>query len=590
MNGIKIKSLDNSLLLLFITCTLFPLLILTTVLTSVWQHKYTETQEAQTASLLYAIGNNIETYTDDLKRLSLSPHSYSDIMSFFTYVQNADYDNPQNAYKQLIITRNYISTVQNLLLTARADTLGICYIPIKDSTSDFYVSSRYSDLLILKDYPYWEQDWYQEALNNEGEIIYTASNEVSYYGKSPIKTFSIVRRVRDVYTKKDIGIIKVDLTYDLLETLFDNMESSERSFVGLIDDKGNVIYESDTIPHDLAISALTHSTASTETDTYRITRRTIAQTPWQLIYFASSDDINMQIYTNFATAFCIFIPLFLLAFILFKLRSGYITASLKQILSSIELVGKGNLETKIDTNLLYSHEFKQIGSHFNHMTEKLDSHVRSEYQAQLSQKTAEYRALQNQINPHFLYNTLNIFVTLNRLGYKNELESGLIKLSNIFRYTCSNEDHCTIAQEFHFVRQYLEIQKLRYEERLNFFIDCSHEVQDVVIPRLIVQPLAENAIKHGMEPSDKPITIKIHAQKCILQLESPIEYAVIIISNDGIGFNPNQKRIKESVGLSNITERLQLFDKDTFFYLRSGENCLTVEYILIPLKFTKPIK
>ncbi len=582
MKNIKINSINSNLIFLFISCSLLPLLILTSIMTFLWQDKNTQILETQSSSLLYAIANNIETYTDDLKRLSLSPHSYNDIMSFFTYVKNADYDNPDDPYQQFTISRNYISTVQNLLMTARADTLGICYVPLRDNSSKFYVSSRYSDLSVLNDYPYWKESWYHEALTNNGEIIYTAASKVNYYGQYPVKTFSVVRRVRDVYTKKNIGIIKVDLTYELLEHLFDNMECTKSSFVGLIDHNGNIIYGGDHISHELALSALDSSVVSSDQDTYRIIRKTVEGTPWQLIYFSSQRDVTYQIYTNFITAFCVFIPLFGLAFALFKLRSGRITASVKTILASMKQVGKGDLNTKIDTDALYGYEFTQISSYFNLMTERLDSHIRSEYQAQIYRKTAEYRALQNQINPHFLYNTLNIFVTLNRLGYKGELEVGLIKLSNIFRYTCSNDEYCTIAQELDFVQQYLDIQKLRYEERLNFLIACDYEVQGILIPKLIVQPLVENAIKHGMEPSEKPITIKIQVQKCTLRVDQPVDYVILTVSNDGIGFDASDQRIMRSVGLSNITERLNLYHKDSFFYLRSGENQLTIASILIP--------
>lgn len=580
----KKNSIHSHLIIIYISCTLVPILFLASILTYIFQYKNSQDQELQTTSLLYSIGNNIETYTDDLKRLSLSPHSYTDIMSFFTYVQNADYDNPEDPYKQYVITRDYTSTVQNLLLTARSDILGICYIPISHTyDNSLYVCSKYSGLTILNDYPYLQEDWYQEALHNNGDIIYTASSEVDYYGKKPVKTFSVVRRVRDVYTKKDIGIIKVDLTYDLLETLFKNMKCTNRSFVGLIDNKGNVIYENAPISDMLSQKALAGRTIKTDDDTYFLTYRKINETSWNLIYFSSQKDANGQIYKSCFIALIIFTITFIIAFCLFMMRSRRLTQSLQDILSGIEHVGSGDLDTSIETELLYSYELTKIGTQFNQMTKQLKLHIQNEYEAQLSQKVAEYKALQNQINPHFLYNTLNIFVTLNRLGYKNDLESGLIKLSNIFRYTCRNEENCTILQEFDFVRQYLEIQKLRYEERLNFIITCDYDIQDVVIPKLIVQPLVENAIKHGLEPSMDPITITVYAKKCTLNFEEPVNYAVIIISNDGIGFNPKEKSVASGIGLGNISERLNLFNKDSFFYIHSGEGILTVEYILIPL-------
>ena len=581
------KTLNTSLLILFLTSILIPLLMLTAFLTTYWQHNYLKIQESQYNTLLYSVTRNIETYTDDIKRLSLSPHTYRDLMSFYSYVQTEDYNNPDNPYNQLILTRNYSGTIQNLLTTSREDTLGICFAPIRQDHSNFYICSKFSELTVLKDYDYWNKKWYQQALNNNGRVIFTASEKVDYYSKNSIETFSVVRRVRDVYTKKDIGVIKVDLTQNVLKNIFNDIDSSTESILALINEDGSIICSNDLLSKDLAKKAMTVNKIITDKDTYIIKRQGIKDTSWQLIYFSSQKDILKQGYANFGLAFGMSILAFTIAFIVFKRRSIQITSSVQGILDTMEQVGHGNLDIQINSESLTSYELTTLSDHFNKMICSLNLHIKNEYQAQLSRKVAEYRALQNQINPHFLYNTLNIFVTLNRLGYKKELETAIIELSNIFRYTCNNVEYCTITQEFDFVSQYLRLQKFRYEERLVFEVLCEEEVKEVIMPKLIVQPLVENAIKHGLEPTDKPITIKVRAQKCTLNLEPPINYAVIIVSNDGLSFNPNLKRTKESIGLTNITERLNLFHKDSFFHIRSGENRLTVEYILIPLVTSK---
>ncbi len=584
------KTLNSSLLILFLTSILIPLLILTAFSTTYWQHNYLKVQENQYSALLSSVARNIETYTDDLKRLSLSPHAYSDLMSFYSYVQTEDYNDPSNPYRQFILSRNYAGTIQNLLATSREDTLGICFAPIRKNHSNFYISSKLSELTVLDNYAYWDEPWYQQALKNNGSVIYTAAETVNYYGKKSIETFSVVRRVRDVYTKRDIGVIKVDLTQDVLQDIFNDMDSSTKSILALINDDGSIICSNSYLSGKLGKDALSTDKIITDNDTYLIKRKGITDTSWQLIYFSSQNDISKQGYANFGLALGMSILAFAIAFAVFRKRSKKITSSVQCILDTMEEVGRGNLNVQINPEELTSYELTTLSNHFNKMTTSLDLHIKNEYQAQLSRKIAEYRALQSQINPHFLYNTLNIFVTLNRLGYKKELETAIIELSNIFRYTCNNEEFCTITQEFEFVRQYLQLQKFRYEERLIFQISADDEVQDVIIPRLIVQPLVENAIKHGMEPTSDPITIKVRAQKCILNLESPMDYAVIIVSNDGISFDPNHKKAKDSIGLANITERLNLFHKDSFFHIRSGENRLTVEYILIPLVTKKSLQ
>lgn len=240
---------------------------------------------------------------------------------------------------------------------------------------------------------------------------------------------------------------------------------------------------------------------------------------------------------------------------------------------------EGNLDARADETLPMNEEFEQITIQLNRMIESLDEHIKKEFMAVISQKNAQYQALQAQINPHFLYNTLNNFVALNRIGERKLLEDSIIQLTRIFHYTCSNSGYSTLQEEFSFIEHYLFLQKIRFEERLEFSLHLDHEAETFLIPRLLIQPLVENAIVHGMEDYDKPTRVEVDAS--LITLKGIGTCIFLAVMDNGTGFDKKKLNIKNSVGLLNIQERLQLFQTESFFEIHSAVGKYTGSYMII---------
>jgi sensor histidine kinase YesM len=164
---------------------------------------------------------------------------------------------------------------------------------------------------------------------------------------------------------------------------------------------------------------------------------------------------------------------------------------------------------------------------------------------------AEYRALQSQIEPHFMYNVLNGFVALNRMGDRAGLEMSIHAFRDMLRYTVEHGTWATVAEEFEFLERYCRLQKLRFEERLSYSFDLEEAVAGLPIPKLLVQPLLENAILHGVEPSPAPASVAVSAR--------PEEGALVIeVADDGRGCDSSSIRERQGIGLGNVRERLAL--------------------------------
>jgi len=194
-------------------------------------------------------------------------------------------------------------------------------------------------------------------------------------------------------------------------------------------------------------------------------------------------------------------------------------------------------------------ELTQLESFADYAAQVVDNAIANA--ALRARSDAEYRALQAQIQPHFMYNVLNGFVALNRMGDRAVLENSLLSLRDMMRYTIEHGQRATVREEFAFLEQYCLLQKLRFEDRFSFAFDLEDEAAELPIPKLLVQPFLENAFIHGVEPSTRPCTIWVSARALAGEL-------VISVEDDGVGCDPATIRERERIGIGNVRERLSL--------------------------------
>jgi len=185
-------------------------------------------------------------------------------------------------------------------------------------------------------------------------------------------------------------------------------------------------------------------------------------------------------------------------------------------------------------------------------------------------KEVELNALKNQINPHFLFNSLNSVSSLT-ITSPQKAQEMIIKLSEYLRYSLSNEEQqvTTLKRELENIQLYLEIEKIRFGDRLNFQFNCGEKELLAKIPAMILQPLFENSIKHGVYESVETINVVLRSQLIGGELK-------ISLTND---FDPEAKKTKgEGIGLKNTRERLFLIYKmNDLLKMKKSENIFTIE-------------
>ena len=219
---------------------------------------------------------------------------------------------------------------------------------------------------------------------------------------------------------------------------------------------------------------------------------------------------------------------------------------------------------KINNGYLTDLDFTHLMTFADYTALTIDNFLK--YNELLEKKEAEFQALQAQIQPHFLYNFLNGLIGLNRLGHRKSLEKAIFSLQEMLRYILEHDEWSTIKEEFIFLEKYCELQKIRFQEYFNYSINFDKKVENFRIPKLILQPLVENSIIHGIEPLGKKGDLSITAK---LEKTNNNYFLDINIIDNGIGFNKNKIKINDHIGISNVRKRLSMSFINASFELKS---------------------
>jgi two-component system, sensor histidine kinase YesM len=243
-------------------------------------------------------------------------------------------------------------------------------------------------------------------------------------------------------------------------------------------------------------------------------------------------------------------------------------------------------------------EITELGMSFNIMIGKIKELLDSKIEEQENLKKAELRALQAQINPHFLYNTLDTIIWMAESKKTDQVVKIVSALSKFFRISLSKGmDWITIGEEVERIRSYLTIQKMRYRDILDFNIEVDKDVAENTILKLILQPLVENALYHGIKNKRKGGTISVRARK------NGEDEILLEVEDDGIGFTPeklNQLRadleddsgrikLESGFGLDNVNKRIRLYyGKPYGLTVQSEYTTGTCVTLVIPAKVEAP--
>ena len=417
-----------------------------------------------------------------------------------------------------------------------------------------------------------DRSWYLAALEKDGKIAITPYQDPEN-AKSGQKTdsFFVSRQLKNLYDPDQENVIMVNLKTSFLDTLFTELDANTPGIVLFTNDSGELIYSS----HDIDAAFLSQLGNSSFRYGGRIwiqNSQTLENYPLTIHVLLSTSYIVQQFATFMLICVVGFLVAICIAYLLFRGNNRWIQMPVHRIQSVLKTMEKGGLDARCPD--LPIREFQDIGSSVNHMAEKLQEKIHNEYELLIAQKNLQFQALQSQIRPHFIINTIYSFITLNQIGETELLNDCFYRFANILRYVLSKDQETTLEKELDFLDSYCSLFHLRFGDRIQYHISCEDPLRPLKMPKLLLQPLVENAVIHGIEPSEIPCTLDISVEK-------HGEKIYIIIEDSGVGFQKDQLFSSTSIGLKNVENRIQLWNKDIEFYIYRAEG-LTIQAVIIP--------
>jgi len=369
----------------------------------------------------------------------------------------------------------------------------------------------------------------------------------------------------------------------------------------LIYDNEKLIYHSEGISQDWALLLYEklqrpYDIIKQNRHKYFAVRSRIPSYEWNYINLIPYDDINRSIVAVFQLILVILLAGLLLSLFVAHIMMRYVVRDFELLLHKMEIFSQTELqlpESRID----YSQRSDEIGKlhqSFDAMAERIQHLVNTNYRYQILNRDARLKALESQINPHFLYNT---FETVNwrAKALKDDTISNIVQsLAALLRATLSNEKSLVpLNYELNLVNNYITIQKIRFEERLLFrFYDseCTENLKNALVLPLTIQPLLENAIRYGMEEMTETCEISVYPYQ-------RGDFLIIEVANQGSSFEENllenlQNGSKSShgfgIGLLNINQRIQMLFGDAYGLSFRNEEDKAIAIITLPFIFEEP--
>lgn len=239
------------------------------------------------------------------------------------------------------------------------------------------------------------------------------------------------------------------------------------------------------------------------------------------------------------------------------------TARVDTILDTMNQVATGDLQARVEMKNRRD-ELDMLAGHFNDMCEKLDLYINKSYLAEIEKKNAQMQALQSQINPHFLYNTLEAIRMKAICNGDREVGKMLYSMVTLFRSQLKETDIITLGQELDYCKQYLELFEYRYKGIFRSEVCCEPELLSVPIIKFVLQPVLENYFIHGIDRGREDNFVRVWAKK-------DGENLILFVQDNGFGMsaeemeeknrqlreNPKEKDKKASIGLSNVNRRIK---------------------------------
>lgn len=450
------------------------------------------------------------------------------------------------------------------------------------------------------------QKWYADTFQTDNRKMQMIPVHLSdYYVGAKGKNFTAARNIMNTRTiqladNEILGTLYIDISSDFLDGIFNETRLEDGSKIYIVDKaKGEFAYNPYEDDEENQVEWKKYIPSMTSEYQYIGTRENyyiyseVPNTNWMIVEKIPTYNLeNSYQRIRNITLTVIGFSVLLLSFI-YYFYSKKTNQPIKNLKEAMERIQKGDLDTRV--SVVSNDEIGFLAKGLNKMTQELQGHIQKVYIAEIRQREAEIEALKTQIEPHYLYNTLDV-IRMTAIT-KDDMETAemIDGLSGQLKYLIGGvRDMVTLQGELDSVRNYFKIIKIRYENRFTLEVDVPEELLDFEVPQLILQPVVENAVKYGLRPKDGEGVVAIQGAK-------EEECLIITVMDNGVGMSEERmdyvqqllnspetvkhaKSKRASIGLKNVYDRIKLIFGDQYHMeISSYEGIGTIVKYRLPI-------
>ncbi|MDO4337010.1 MAG: sensor histidine kinase [Eubacteriales bacterium] len=577
----RFKSIQSAIFTVVSILVLSAVAIVTVVSLNYTRSSIYENSVEYTRAIVRQMNQNIDSYIDYMDNIS-SLIATGDDVQYYLYETE---ENTGDARKRLL-------TQFSTILKGREDirNLGILRIDGRALINE-------GEQEVNPDLDIAGQEWYREAMESRDSSALSSSHVQHVVKGERPWVITLSRDIRNRTGSGDSdGVFFIDLNYSAISSLCDQNSIGEKGYVFILDEEGNIVYhpqqqqlynELQTENIDMVMNAESDTVITDNGDQGKIyTLSRSEKTGWTVAACMNVGELLKNTRKAQSIYVLTAVALVVVALWISSIITRMITSPLQKLRDSMAKVQEGDFETA-DVEVPSENEIGSLTKSFNVMTHRIEELMEQNVHEQEEKRKSELKALQSQINPHFLYNTLDSIIWMAEGKKHEEVVLMTASLARLLRQSISNEDELVpIGQEVEYARSYLTIQKMRYKDKLEFQIDVEPSITGIKIIKLVLQPLIENAIYHGLKYKESKGLLLVNGYE-------DGENVILEVKDNGVGMDEETlehifERHKvnyqsNGVGVYNVQKRLQLYYGNSYgITYKSKQGTGTKATITIP--------
>lgn len=515
-----------------------------------------ENSSEYTHTIIQQMNQNIDSYIDYMENIAYLISSNEDVQDYL-FDEKIDNEGRYRILNQLQTILDSRSDIRNVGIISKNGRM-----LINDGSKS-----------VNQDLDLNTQEWYATALEKPNGPILTSSHVQHIISGERPWVITLSRGIRDRSgSGEKEGVFFIDLNYSAISGLCDQSTVGTKGYAFILDAKGNIVYhpQQQQLYNELQTENIS-LIMDTDEDTvltgtgndgklYSISRS--EKTGWTVVDCTNVKELLSKSRQAQSVYVLTAIILVIVALLFSRFMARSITLPIQKLRDSMKKVQEGDFSVS-DVVVDSKNEIGSLTKSFDVMTHRIHELMEQNVHEQEEKRKSELKALQSQINPHFLYNTLDSIIWMAEGKKNEEVVLMTASLARLLRQSISNEDEVVpIANEVEYARGYLTIQKMRYKDKLEFQIEVDSSILYIPLIKLVLQPIIENAIYHGL---------KYKESKGLLIVKGFMKdgNAVLQVIDDGVGMDEetlahiyDKHKVNyhsNGVGVYNVQKRLKLY-------------------------------